>query len=73
MIRSAIMGFCSGVRLAVKAAEDALEHFSSKKIFSLGPLIHNETVLKNLESRGLIILDENQIDSLDVNFLPEKK
>ncbi len=63
------MGFCSGVRLAVKAAEDALERNSlgEKKIFSLGPLIHNETVLKNLEGRGLKILDENQIDLLDEN------
>lgn len=69
MVRSAVMGFCSGVRLAVKAAEDALERnsFGEKKIFSLGPLIHNETVLKNFEERGLKILDENQIDSLDEN------
>lgn len=69
MIHSAIMGFCSGVRLAVKAAEDALERNScgEKKIFSLGPLIHNETVLKKLEARGLNILDENDIDSLDEN------
>lgn len=69
VIRSAIMGFCSGVRLAVKAAEDALGRNSDgeKKIFSLGPLIHNETVLKDLEDNGLSILDENQIDSLDEN------
>lgn len=68
MIRSAVMGFCSGVRLAVNAAESALEQNSSgKKIFSLGPLIHNETVLKNLSERGLKILEENQIDLLDEN------
>lgn len=69
LARSAVMGFCSGVRLAVKAVEDALERnsFGEKKIFSLGPLIHNETVLKKFEERGLKILDENQIDSLDEN------
>ncbi len=55
--------------MAVKAAEDALARNSVGKIriFSLGPLIHNETVLKNLETRGLIILDESKIDSLDEN------
>lgn len=69
LVRSEVMGFCSGVRLAVKAAEGALERnsFGEKKIFSLGPLIHNETVLKNFEERGLKILDESQIDSLDEN------
>lgn len=53
----------------MKAAEDALARNSvgEKKIFSLGPLIHNETVLKDLEARGLIILDETHIDSLDEN------
>ena len=40
-----------------------------KKIYSLGPLIHNQIALEQLSDKGLIILQENQIDSLDNDSL----
>ena len=61
--RAAIMGFCMGVRRAVEKASQALEGEADLgraglrgKVYSLGPLIHNPTVLSGLEGRGLRVL-----------------
>ncbi len=67
-IRSRVLGFCGGVSRAVQSAYDALDAADSglrkPKIFSLGPLIHNQIALDKLKERGLEILLEKQIDSL---------
>ncbi len=42
-------GFCFGVKRAVDAVEAHIE----ENIATLGPLIHNEDVVKSLESRGV--------------------
>lgn len=47
--------------------EDATQ--KPKKIYSLGPLIHNKAALDDLQKKGLKILQENQIDSLDNDSL----
>ncbi len=47
--------------------EDAAQ--KPKKIYSLGPLIHNKAALDDLQKKGLKILQENQIDSLDKDSL----
>ena len=63
VIRAAVLGYCMGVRRAVDAADRALKEneSSGKKIFTLGPLIHNPSVLQNLESRGLCILSKENM------------
>lgn len=40
-----------------------------KKIYSLGPLIHNQIALDRLSQKGLKILKEEQIESLDQDSL----
>lgn len=45
-------GFCFGVRRALEMVEDALKH-TEAPIFSLGPLIHNPRVVRDLERQGL--------------------
>lgn len=45
-------GFCFGVRRAIEMVEAALED-KATPLYSLGPLIHNPGVVRNLESRGL--------------------
>lgn len=56
------MGFCGGVRRAVemaeKAAEDVRAAGGGRRLFTLGPLIHNERVLRDLEELGFSVLDE---------------
>ncbi|MBR5964752.1 MAG: 4-hydroxy-3-methylbut-2-enyl diphosphate reductase [Treponema sp.] len=72
-IRSEVLGFCSGVSRAIKSALDALGAEGGgqkpKKIYSLGPLIHNQIALDQLAQKGLKILSENQIDQLDQDSL----
>lgn len=64
VIRASVLGFCFGVRRAVEQAEKALIENPDKKVYSLGPLIHNEKALKALSDKGLIIVQEEDIDSI---------
>ncbi len=57
------MGFCFGVRRAVETAESALQKYG-KGVYSLGPLIHNENALKELQEKGLLIADEKEISTI---------
>ena len=65
IIRASVMGFCFGVRRAVELAEKALSENNGKKVYSLGPLIHNENALKVLEEKGLNILKEEDINKVE--------
>ena len=65
IVRASVLGFCFGVRRAVELAEKALAENPDKKVYSLGPLIHNENALKALEAKGLHILQENEIAGLE--------
>ncbi len=64
VILADVLGYCMGVRRAVEAAKKATEYGTGKKVYSLGPLIHNKSVLDLLEKNGLEILDEADIDSV---------
>lgn len=61
---ASVMGFCFGVRRAVELAEKALDENKEKKVFSLGPLIHNEKVLQAFEKKGLVIIQESNVDEI---------
>ncbi len=65
IIRASVMGFCFGVRRAVELAEKALLENPGKKVYSLGPLIHNENALHSLEEKGLHILNEEDIAGVE--------
>jgi len=65
VIRAGVLGFCMGVRRAVEIAERSLEAGrTGGQLYTLGPLIHNSGVLENFKRRGMICLDENEIQSL---------
>ena len=51
-------GFCFGVKNAVDGAERELENNKSGNIYCLGEIIHNEEVIKDLEKKGLIFVDD---------------
>ncbi len=55
-------GFCFGVQNAVRIAEEAL--LKGEKVFSLGPIVHNDKEVDRLASLGLISLDYDQFKSL---------
>lgn len=56
-----------GVRRAVEAAYKALDEYPQKRVWTLGPLIHNKVTLESLSKRGVNILKEEEIPSLDKN------
>lgn len=62
--KASVLGFCFGVRRAVELAETALKENQGLPVYSLGPLIHNEMALKLLETAGLRIVEEKDIDSI---------
>lgn len=49
-------GFCFGVKRAVDKVYELAEH-SGKAIYTLGPIIHNEEVVADLERRGVRIVE----------------
>jgi 4-hydroxy-3-methylbut-2-enyl diphosphate reductase len=62
VLRAKVLGFCLGVRRAVKLAErEVLSPEPGRKCFTLGPLIHNPRILESLKQRGLEILDEKSL------------
>lgn len=57
-------GFCFGVKRAVdEALKIQKEH--NKKIYTLGPLIHNNDVVKYLEDNNIFAISLENIDSLN--------
>ena len=58
-------GFCFGVKQAIEKAEKAAEQ-NPGEIYSMGSLIHNERVTKDLEKKGIRV-----IESLDEIEIPE--
>ena len=50
-------GFCPGVNSAINKAIE-LSNKNNKKIFTLGQLIHNNDVIKELEKRGIKAIDD---------------
>lgn|SRR5574344_479369 len=66
VIRAEVLGFCFGVKRAVSAAEEALAHAkTSSKIYTLGPLIHNPIVLESLKNKGLLVMEKDDIDTVE--------
>lgn len=51
-------GFCYGVKRAVETTKKLKSENNSKKIWVLGELIHNSQVIKELESLGIITVNE---------------
>lgn len=49
-------GFCAGVKNAVNKTKEILEK-SNKKIYCLGELVHNEDQIKELQNKGLKIIE----------------
>lgn len=48
-------GFCFGVNRAVDACYEALK---KGKVYTYGPLIHNKEVIRDLEARGAVVIED---------------
>lgn len=66
VIRAKTAGFCFGVKRAVDTVYEQLEKASeSTTIYTYGPIIHNEEVVKDMKQKGVIVLQsEAELDAL---------
>ena len=51
-------GFCFGVKRAVEKVYEQLD--AGKKIYTYGPIIHNEEVVKDLASKGVEVIESEE-------------
>ncbi len=51
-------GFCFGVKRAVEKVYEQIG--AGKKIYTYGPIIHNEEVVKDLERRGVVVIESEE-------------
>ena len=57
-------GFCFGVKRAVETVYE--QTGTENRIYTYGPIIHNEEVVKDLESKGVTVLEgEEDLRKLD--------
>lgn len=58
-------GFCFGVKRAVDTVYQELARKGSGKIYTYGPIIHNEEVIKDMQKLGAIVLrSEEELDAV---------
>ena len=56
IIRAENSGFCFGVKQAIEKTEEQVEKNQGKRIFTCGPLIHNQFVTDQLAEKGVGII-----------------
>ena len=56
-------GFCFGVKKAIEIAEEVAQN-NNDKTYVYGQLVHNEKVINDLESKGIIFVE-------DINEIPQ--
>ena len=61
-------GFCFGVKRAVDGVYEILN--SGRPIYTYGPIVHNETVVSDLEKRGVRVIDDKET-LLGMDFEPD--
>ncbi len=60
-----VWGFCYGVLYAIEAVSETLDKFTGRKVYVLGDLIHNPHVNGELQKRGAIFIDPDEIDHVE--------
>lgn len=63
-------GFCFGVKRAVETVYEQVEKHQGEKIFTYGPIIHNEEVIKDLRNHGVEVLNnEEELKKVDADVV----
>ena len=50
-------GFCFGVKRAVDTVYQQVEENKDCKIYTFGPIIHNDEVIKDMQAKGVTVLE----------------
>ncbi len=53
-------GFCFGVERAVEQVYEQIEKKDGRPIYTYGPIIHNEEVVKDLEKKGVRVIETEE-------------
>ena len=56
VIRAKSAGFCFGVKRAVDTVYEEAEKRPGTAIYTYGPIIHNEEVVKDLREKGVRVI-----------------
>ena len=65
-------GFCFGVKRAADSIEHRLMYLTgNERIFTLGKLIHNDTYISSLESKGVYAISESDIKDISTTATSE--
>ena len=63
-------GFCFGVTRAVDEVYNQVEKNAGRQIYTYGPIIHNETVVSDLEKKGVKVIEsEKDLDNINDGIL----
>ena len=66
VIRAKSAGFCFGVKRAVDTVYEQVKKQMGKQIYTYGPIIHNEEVVKDMEAHGVKVLrSEEELKGLE--------
>ena len=60
VIKAKTAGFCFGVKRAVDTVYEQVRQNSGGKIYTYGPIIHNGEVVRDLEEKGVIVLNSRE-------------
>lgn len=61
IIKAESAGFCFGVKRAVDTVYKCTETGTDEKIYTYGPIIHNEEVVKDMEKEVSVSLEVKRI------------
>ena len=65
VIKAKSAGFCFGVKRAVDTVYKQVEENQNLPIYTYGPIIHNEEVIKDMRDKGVIVLrSEEDLDMI---------
>ena len=70
VITAKTAGFCFGVERAVNTVYEQIEAHHGEPIYTYGPIIHNDEVIKDLEKKGVQVLrTEEELDQLETGVV----
>ena len=57
-----LAGYCFGVKRALKITETTLKKYKDKniKVYSIGQIIHNQGVIDDLMTKGLLLVENEE-------------
>ena len=57
-------GFCFGVKRAVNMVYEQINEKDAGTVYTYGPIIHNEEVVRDLEKKGVHVLSEKDVEAM---------